>query len=488
MTAKCIQEVAVGGSETCQLLEAYYFDTPTYCLQKAKFAYRIRKEDMQWIATVKGGGSSAGGLHERQEWNVPTVDAQPSIAVFADTPIGHSLEQIVGQEHLQCVLMTRFERKTIDVLMPDGSQIEVAADHGEIIAGGKTTPILEIELELKAGQPAMLFVLGAALSKEYPVIPEPKSKFYRGLILAGLASEPSSKMTPLPEIDKNMSAAAAFRTLLVHLIAHILVRQQAFFDEPTEPEHVHELRISLRRLRSLLQFMKPLLSSTQYKTYQEHVREVGKMLGVLRDIDVAYRSWQDIIGDQMVRTVPDTYLKQQLLERRQLEATTIYAALHAGLLTPVLLDLWAMVTDKKSSHLAGDHMTVGAYCIARVSKGLTSVIKQGKAMDWDIGEHVQKLRVGLRSIQYAIILLRSTLYDIDPLLLRLDVLQNKLGVLSDVHNTDVLFTKLLREHPDQSLGLEVGIISGWQRCQAFGIENKMDKYWGKFYRTAQRWV
>lgn len=187
MTTQLLTEITVPESKKKQLLEAHYFDTTIGSLQKEKLAYRIRREGEEWIATVKGGGTSCDGLHERQEWNMIVSDAQPNSKIFSGTDIGKKLIEVIGDQTLVPILITRFERTSLDVMMPDGSRIEVAADEGIIMAGSKTTPILEVELELKSGQTAAVIKLGAMLQGEYPLVPEDESKFYRGLKLAGLA-------------------------------------------------------------------------------------------------------------------------------------------------------------------------------------------------------------------------------------------------------------------------------------------------------------
>ncbi len=41
----------------------------------------------------------------------------------------------------------------------------------------RNRPIAELELELKAGRPAAVLAIGAALAQEFPLLVEPRSKF-----------------------------------------------------------------------------------------------------------------------------------------------------------------------------------------------------------------------------------------------------------------------------------------------------------------------
>jgi inorganic triphosphatase YgiF len=64
-------------------MDAVYFDTADGALNSAGIAYRVRREGERWIATVKGVGTSAGGLHQRPEWTVVVEEDKPSPQVFA---------------------------------------------------------------------------------------------------------------------------------------------------------------------------------------------------------------------------------------------------------------------------------------------------------------------------------------------------------------------------------------------------------------------
>jgi inorganic triphosphatase YgiF len=60
---------------------------------------------------------------------------------------------------------------------------EAAVDTGSIVAGTKSEPICELELELLAGDDRTLMDLGAELEARYGLVPGKKSKFARGKAL-----------------------------------------------------------------------------------------------------------------------------------------------------------------------------------------------------------------------------------------------------------------------------------------------------------------
>ena len=487
MTTQSLLEIAIPGSAGRQLLDARYFDTSTYSLQKEKIAYRIRREGDQWVATIKGGGSSTGGLHERQEWNVIVAEAQPDLSVFAGTDIGARLIEIVGSQALIPIMMTRFERKTLDVCMPDGSQIEVAADQGEIIAGAKCSPILEIELELKSGKPSALLALGAALAKEYPLLPETDSKFYRGLLLAGLVTKEPKEVFILPPVHAKAKAGQGLLGLLIELITQFFVAEQAFFENQAQPEDVHQLRICLRRLRSILEFVGPE-ALEKYKVHQAQLRKIGQSLGIIREIDVAYVSWKEWSECQPRGMVSKLTLGRMLLHRRVFETEKIYGSFYSGYATPILLDLWATLTADNWKSAVDYQQTMEEYTQRQFSKWLKKIIKQGKKIEWENPEKIRKLRLQVKKSKYTVEVLKSVMGEIGEISIQLEELQESLGLLNDINSTEILLKKLVKGTTSKVSQLEAGMLIGWQGREALYVQERMNDDWKKFYDDALKWI
>ena len=270
------------GNWSVTTMEARYYDTPGQALQKAGFAYRVRREGDSWVATVKNDGSSAGGLHKRSEWNLPSPDGEPCPALFAELPVGPLLLQAIADQSLVLLFVTEFERRSVE-LQFEAACIELAADSGNIIAGELSEPIQELEIELKAGEPRALLRLGAALAREIPLLPEPKSKFYRALLLAGLAeSQPSQPLG----IEGQVLLYDGLSLLFANAVSKLFRAYQTFLEDPEVPRHVHQMRVKLRRLRSLLLFVKPCIGEEDFQTWKQALAEWGRVLGPLRDLDV----------------------------------------------------------------------------------------------------------------------------------------------------------------------------------------------------------
>jgi len=164
---------------------ARYFDTVDLQLNQKRIAYRLRRENDVLMATIKAGGSSAGGVHKRLEINRKVASEIADLSVFKGVAEIAAVVDYLEAVDLQVIVETDFHREAV-LVEQDGSTIEIALDQGSIRAGEQTAPILEVELELKSGSEVQLQLLGEALQRKFPLRPEPQSKFFRGLLLSGL--------------------------------------------------------------------------------------------------------------------------------------------------------------------------------------------------------------------------------------------------------------------------------------------------------------
>jgi inorganic triphosphatase YgiF len=148
-------------------------------------AVRVRNEGENVFATLKWNGSAANGFHEREEINVPAATehfiSSPK-ELFSICEEGRVLLDLIGDEPLINLLEMRYLRSRCR-LSYGGSIMELAIDTGSIITDKGEVPILELELELYAGDPKDIRDFGARLQEKFHLVPEDRSKLARGLAL-----------------------------------------------------------------------------------------------------------------------------------------------------------------------------------------------------------------------------------------------------------------------------------------------------------------
>jgi triphosphatase len=490
-TAPVIADWAGGQAWHKEMLETQYYDTPGYSLQKARLAYRVRREGDKWLATVKGGGTSGAGLHQRQEWTVVVASPEPNITPFLNMPIGPFLEVTIGEEPLILLCTTRFERHTLELHTADGSAVEVAADRGEIVAGDQRAPILELELELKAGNPFALLHIGAALARSFPVLLEWRSKYYRGLQLMGLI-EPQTSYTPeYPAICEEYTAKGVLTQLLVYCLQHVLAAHDEFLAVPENPEVLHNLRIQIRRLRSLWFFAQPLVPDATYQRYQNALGEWGQAMGPIRELDVALAEWRELVDSEMVRFTSKPVLDEKLTEKREKLVQRLHQTLTKGNATPLLLDFWACVLEAPFATVEkGNAEPVAVEFVRnRLITWLQEMVEVGKSPDLTDGTLLHNLRIQGKQVRYAVELLEPLLPNkTERIVGRLKPIQDALGYLHDVHITGPLLNTLLRGQSSRLLFRDTGLLTGWQAHKSTETRRKLGKQWKRFRRMARNWT
>ncbi|CAH0532486.1 Inorganic triphosphatase [Vibrio stylophorae] len=145
--------------QRCRMLGNVYFDTPDHLLRQHDIGLRVRRYDDVYVQTVKTAGRVVAGLHQRPEYNAELDDATPDLSLVDATAWPEDLDIDALAQQISPLFSTDFERQQWLLGMPDGSQIEVALDQGQVTSGDLSDPICELELELKSGQTDALFTL-----------------------------------------------------------------------------------------------------------------------------------------------------------------------------------------------------------------------------------------------------------------------------------------------------------------------------------------
>jgi len=263
-----------------------YYDTPDRHLAAAGIALRIRRAGNRWIQTVKTVGTTCAGMHSRNEWewDVPghvldldLCDAEPEIAEAFSDPILRAV--------LQPLFTTDFWRTTWALVFPNDSHIELVTDHGEVSAAGRSTPICELELEIKEGSLPRLYEVAHALTEILPLRLEDTSKAARGYALLDPPVPPTSHKASPFELDREKTTEEAFQAIIQHCLEHLHVNS-AVVIHGEDPEGVHQMRVATRRLRSCLGLFRPLIPRTASNGVNAEIRWLAGELGVARDWDV----------------------------------------------------------------------------------------------------------------------------------------------------------------------------------------------------------
>jgi triphosphatase len=265
------------GEPTKARQTSIYFDTPDRDLEKAGLSLRIRRSGRKRIQTVKAGGPSAAGLFARSEWERPVKDDKP---VLDDSiPIPMLLGDV--SDRIAPAFEVKVDRHSW-IVEVHGATIELVLDRGEAVAGERRSPICEIELELKSGSPAALFVFARRIDAVVPVRLGVLTKSERGYrLVRPLAT--MVKAEPVRLAD-DMSAAQALRQIMQSCIRQFRLNETRVLAD-RNPGALHQARVALRRLRSAFSIFKPVIGDDGAALRKE-LRWLACELGEARNVDV----------------------------------------------------------------------------------------------------------------------------------------------------------------------------------------------------------
>jgi len=276
------EEVAAVGTH---IDRTTYFDTADHALHRAGLSLRIRhrvdgraEDGGPYVQTVKARGNGSGLRREEWEWSVAgaDLDRERLEEVPGLLPI---LNDRVDLQPVFCTEVRRCER----LLHPDGnSRVELALDDGVVVAARQSEPLSE--LELKGGTEESLLRLGLDLVQAAALSLQVESKAERGYRLQE-GRGPNAQKAAAVIVDPHASAAEGFARLADSALAHLLANQPAAL-RGEQTEGVHQMRVAVRRLRSLLVLFAPVLEERGRRRFMEELRRLGDCLGLARDWDV----------------------------------------------------------------------------------------------------------------------------------------------------------------------------------------------------------
>lgn len=269
------------GRASTRKLYSIYFDTPDLQLHHEKMALRLRLVGKQWIQTMKGGGGVQAGLHQRNEWETPVTGEYldfDSLDAMGATPLPQRL-----RKKIQPVFITDFNR-SIRLLKFEGALIELGLDSGEIRAGKSKYPISELELELKAGDPLQLFRLALSLLDIVPLEIETTSKAEYGYRLNSPVNAAVSKVQ-ITKLDRDIPVKDALQSKTWSCLNHLQSNIPGAIKK-SDVEYLHQVRISLRRLRIVMIMAKIVRTDEELDSLWNLVSKLGMELGRSREWDV----------------------------------------------------------------------------------------------------------------------------------------------------------------------------------------------------------
>jgi len=274
-------------------LRARYVDTEARSLAAAGIALRLRHERGHWVQTLKAAGP---GALEREEHDVMVqrgaAASPPAIdpARHGNDGPGGALAALLSDASAPA-LRTVFETDIRRLSLPWRSRrgwVELSLDTGHILAPDRAPlTVSELEIELLRGSPLAVIEVARQMVRRHGAWVDPASKAERGhRLAAGEDTGTTLRARPVrldPDATLDEALARVVAECRRHLVGN-LARLAA--GETHAPDHVHQARVALRRLRSALR----LFGSPRTSALDEPARALASALGRAREHDVLMAS------------------------------------------------------------------------------------------------------------------------------------------------------------------------------------------------------
>ena len=435
-------------------LQAKYYDTPDRLLAKNHVALRLRLEGDHWVQTFKAAGKNhLERLESEIHLGKCEIEPELDLSLFENNKtVKDRLEKVLGdhKDELGFQFKTDVER-TFRVFQVEDTAIEVCLDDGVVSTVDQSEKICEVEFELKSGSAEQLILFTQEWVKKYQLWLDVRSKAQRGnLLVAQQKTSPAIKASTLL-INKKSTTDSALRQMIANTLQHLLPNAAFIAEGVAEPEHIHQARVAIRRLRSALKIFGSWSSETNDR-WETQLAEIFRMLGDSRDID-AIR--EDVLPQLVADGAPfcELIVKQTSKENKQ---TLFIKPEHTCLLLQLLAFTYHNPEnlDQKKTQLK-----------KKISKTLTpmhkKLIENANNFKKLSIEERHRTRKRAKRLRYSIEFI-SSLYDTEitaSYLNELQCVQEKLGQYNDLHIAEQFFEKNSDQHPEYWFAV------GWSKAK-----------------------
>lgn len=476
-------------------LVSRYFDTKEKRLAAKGVAVRVRHADGRTVQTVKAGGGG-GAFMDRSEWETPVEG--PGLDLDALPGEARRAMGVVIDTELAPILETAMQRQTAMVrrenpLGPD-LVVEIAADKGTVTAGDKSERFAECELELVQGDIGMFFQFASEINALCPLPLSNVTKSERGYRLLD-GKEPTARRAPKFALTADETIHEALAEVFSVCTRNVLDNEAACLDGK-DPEGVHQMRVSIRRMRASLNVFRPYIERDRVEWLREELKWLGSCLGPARDWDVYI---DETVGSMSSYGIDDgaTRALRRVAERKRKEAYGLvretlgsqrYARLMFRLTAFVALEGWLSRPLRSNTALFRPLTKTAAKILRRPYRKL---IQAAEGLAGHGIEARHEVRIRLKKVRYAVDFLQGIYPEegTKDFLKALRDLQDRFGSLNDVAQAMKLTDELTGEcgTGDPRVLIAAGQVRGWYARALTEVEQDLLREWQEFAAMAPFW-
>lgn len=380
-------------------LASTYFDTADLALREAAMSLRVRKSGARRLQTVKAPSADGEGLFVRAEWEREIEADAPDLASVAGTPLAPLLAQPAVMHGLAPAFESVVDRIVWDVTEGDG-EFELALDEGVISADGRSSPVRELEIELKSGAPEGLLSLARSLDAVAALRLGGRSKADRGYQLLENTDRSAIAADDLA-LSPQMSVGEGFQAIARSCIRHFMLNEPLLMRNRSE-DALHQTRVALRRLRSAMALFRPAIEDGDFEALKGRLRAAAHQLGSARNIDVFLKSLhqEEEAGDQAALA-----LAAQVRAEREDAYDDAVAAMSAPDARRLMFDLAVWIEAGPWTRAGADapsRASLADFAAAALDKRRRKLKSRGRRLDRLSVEERHQVRIDAKKLRYAV--------------------------------------------------------------------------------------
>jgi len=349
---------------------------------------------------------------------------------------------------------------------------------GRIVAGEASLRVGRLVLE---GGPAGLLSLSAQLAETLPLIPARASLHELALALAE-----GREARPRRTGPADLAGAATIEQALCAALGHLLealLAESARCTLEAGPRGVHQSRVALRRLRSLLRIFRPVVDGPEWREWDGQLKHAADVLGEARDWDVFLAG----LGEATLAALDEDRRIKRLLGAAGRERDAAYGRVGEMLAGPGFRGtLWAGVGLLALRPAAPPDAPLGPFAAEVLRKRWKRLRQAGKEMETLDAERLHEMRLDAKRLRYA----AEPFAALWPgkaakrFTRRLAALQEALGLANDAAVARGLAAKLAGRGAGE---FALGAVSGFAAGRAEGSRLASLEAWARLRKETPFW-
>ena len=381
-----------------------------------------------------------------------------------------------------------FAGRATRLALADG--VEALLLRGQLRAVAEAAPVARLTLSGPA--PSVLAAM-RDLAEELPLLP-PRAALAEEARALAHGTPPVARRLGPPRLDPTLDVEGALVLALGHLTEVLLWHAPAAAAGHT-PEGVHQMRVAMRRMRSLLRVFRPACDGAALRGFDARLKELAALLGPARDWDV----FLDGLGAEVAAALPADPRIAALQHAARALQQGAYAALRPALQGPPLRRIaWEAVALIETRPWRAEATETAAerraqpledFAASVLDKRWTRITEGGETIAALPDAAFHALRIEAKRLRYAAELF-APLWGRKKarrFLDRLAAVQEAFGLANDAVVARALMASLTARG-DAGLTWAGGVAEGWALARARRARGKAEAAWGELLSADLFWI